>query len=151
MSKPTADMCPRAFITGVVPLNAFDRGELLSPLHWLFTSSFLFRRPAYFAAVSTFTVWHRFFFLLPFYFVCPVCSRHFSFGNVIGVPCLKRLTFSLHLSRFTSLWFPCGLSPLLAKTYSFNFVTGLCDDDVAFLRVVGGALRFVVTAHSCSG
>ena len=78
MSKPTAyRSSPRAFITGVVPLNALDRGGLLTPLHWLFTSRFLFRRPAYFAAICTFTVWHRFFLSVTILLCLPSMQQTF--------------------------------------------------------------------------
>ena len=56
---------------------------------------------------------------LPFYFICPVCSRHFAFGNVFSMTSFKRFTFSFHTVRFSSFRFTCSTSYFLSKPYEF--------------------------------
>ena len=131
MSKPTADMCPRAFITGVVPLNALDRGGLLTPLHWLFTSSFLFRRPAYFVAVCTFTVWHGFSFCYHFTLSAQYAADIFPLEMLLACLALNDLRLAFISADSPAFGFPAVLAPCSPKRIvlilSPDFATTTCD------------------------
>ena len=86
---------------------------------------------------------------LPFDAVGPVCGTHFAFGDVAGVACFEGFPPFPIGSGFAGLFGGAG-DALLSEADGFDLVALFGDNNVGLLRMVGGALRFVVSAYAGS-
>ena len=90
-------------------------------------------------------------YLRPLSLICPVCSRHFTTINILGMSRLKARPFLLHSRTFASLGFACCFSTLLAEADRLNLIALLGDHHMRFRGMAWRALYLIVAVKAKPG